>query len=150
MSALTYPFLEVIGVELDKASASLAETNVERFKKKSKLLRCNNVQIICQDMITLEFSSLGRNLKKLNPTIILYLYEPLWTLAKEDAILKYREILRNAKSSGRKIIVMYFYAGVYSGDALPVFEEIGSTLLFKEKYHSLFFGPPEDLYIYSL
>jgi len=158
LSALTYPFLEVIGVELDVASASLAETNVERFKK-SKLLRCKNVKILCQDMINLEFSSIGCteikncNMKRLNPilpTIILYLYEPLWTLAKEDAILKYREILRNAKSSGRKIIVMYFYAGVYSGDALPVFEELGSTLLFKEKYHSLFFGPPEDLYIYNL
>jgi len=151
--------MQVIGVELDMASASLAESNVERFKK-SKLLRCNNYRILCQDMIDLEFSSIGSTenkncnmMKKLNPilpTIILYLYEPLWTLAKEDAILKYREILRNAKSSGRKIIVMYFYAGVYSGDALPVFEELGSTLLFKEKYHSLFFGPPEDLYIYNL
>ena len=157
LSALTYPFLQVIGVELDEKSADIAQNNVDSFKKKSKLLRCADVKILCQDMCNLEFSSIGTetkdNKKKLNsslPTIILYLYEPLWTLAKEDAILKYREILRNAKLSGRKIIVMYFYAGVYSGDALPVFKELGSTLLYQQKYHSLFFGPPEDLYIYDL
>jgi len=156
LSALTYPFLQVIGVELDKACASLAETNIKSFKQKSKLLRCNDVTILCQDMATLKFSSIGcteAKVKKLSPilpTIVLYMYEPLWTLAKDDAIIKYQEILRNAKSSGRKIMVMYFYAGLYSGDALPVFEELGSTLLYKEKYHSLFFGPPQDLYIYIL
>lgn len=152
LSALTYPFLEVVGVELDETSASLAQKHVDKFRK-SSLLRCTNVKILCKDMSNLEFSSIGcTETNKLNvlPAIILYMYEPLWTLAKEDAIHIYRKILKNAKSSGRKVIVMYFFAGIYSGDATPVFQELGSVLLYKEKYHSLFFGPAEDLYIYEL
>jgi hypothetical protein len=150
LAALTHPFSQVIGVELDKTSATIAEKNIVSFiKKKSNLIQCNDFQILNQDMSTIEFSSIGCMKSEL-PTIILYMYEPLWTLAKEDAFLIYRRIMRKAKASGRKIIVIYFFAGVYSGDALPVFEELGSTLLFKDAYCSLFFGPPEDLYVYEL
>ena len=154
LAALTYPFQKVIGVELDKTSASIAQTNIDTFfNKKSKLTRCADVSILCQDMSIFEFSSIGCTTAKNSshlPVIIFYMYEPLWTLKKEDALEIYRSILNKAKKIGRKIIVMYFYAGVYSGDALPVFQELQSKLLFKEKYHSLFFGPAEDLYIYDL
>ena len=150
LSALMYPFFKVIGVELDKTSASIADANITSFKKnKPNLVCCKDVQILNQDMSSLEFSSIGSRGVKL-PTVILYMYEPLWTIAKEDAIHIYRNILTKAKESRRKIIVVYFYSGRYAGDALPVFEELGSTLLFKAPYQTLFFGEFEDLYIYEL
>ena len=145
LSASTYPFKSVIGVEMDNTTATLAQKNIDIFKNKSKLLQCKDVKILSQDMSGFEFSSIGRM-----ETIVLYMYEPLWTLAKQDALIIYRRILKKAKESHRKIIVFYYYAGVYSGDAIPVFEELGSKLLFQESYHSLFFGPSEDLYVYDL
>lgn len=83
-------------------------------------------------------------------TIVLYMYEPLWTIRKADAHVIYSRILHSAQQSGYPVLVAYFYCGMYNGDALPALAELGAHLLFTCKYDSLNFGTESDFLLYKL
>jgi hypothetical protein len=82
------------------------------------------------------------------------MYEPLWTLSKTDAHEIYKRILYNIKEQKtkfkKKVYVVYYYSGVYNGDALKSLSEVGTSLIYQSKYSSLFFGDEDDtVYIYK-
>ncbi len=163
LSAMTQPFKQVVGVELNSKTADIARKNVTKFHTQASgtlPVLCSDAHVECKDMADFDFETVGCDPEQstdpdaqqhpdIKPLIVLYMYEPLWTIAKPDARVIYERILSKAVATDRRLIVMYFFAGNYCGDALPVLEQLDFTLRHKEKYASLFFGAPEDLYVYT-
>ena len=91
--------------------------------------------------------------------VVLYLYEPLWTLSKSTAFEIYQTVLLNAlyevPSDIKEIYFVYLFAGMYGGDALSAFNAIKQQLpdvlelVCEETYFGLFFGYSDNLYIYK-
>lgn len=177
--AMTKPFQRIVGVELNAHCAALALQNAETFAASTHrkvAIRCPNVTVHCMDMSDFDYSSLlgsttnskhGTNgtttsVATINgslisskasnepPTIVLYMYEPLWTLRKADAHLIYTRILRRAQQCGHPVLVAYFYCGVYNGDALPALQGLGAELLYTRKCASLNFASDADFFLYKL
>ena len=160
LSAITQPFSEVIGVELDAKSCELAEKNLNRFmisQQSSSLIQTSNVTLLCEDMVRFEFKNRFKSVCTetqsnciAKPTILLYMYEPLWTLNKNVAHRLYMEILTKARASGHCIIVAYFDCGLFSGNALSALIEIGAEQLHCSRTYSLEFGTDGHMWIYRL
>jgi hypothetical protein len=76
------------------------------------------------------------------------MYEPLWTLSKTDAHEIYKRILYNIKEQKtkfkKKVYVVYYYVGLYNGDATRSLLEMDAKLLYQSKYSSLFFGAEDE------
>ncbi len=147
LSAMTQPFNAVVGVELDRTSCHLAEKNIYDFRvssTRSVPIKCNNDSVLHQDMSDFDYFPYSKQ------TIVLYMYEPLWTIRKPIAHEIYTRILKRAKQSGVKVIVAYFYAGWYNGDALPALRALDGVLLDKFEFDSLNFGSSETCYLYQL
>jgi SAM-dependent methyltransferase len=87
-------------------------------------------------------------------SVLLFMYEPLWTMRHVDADKIYRKVLRNLKSQcsskGCDLYIMYFFAGVYGGNALPAIKDCNGKLIHVERYYSLFFGAKDYLYFYHI
>lgn len=166
-----HPFQEVIGIELHKESARLAEENMKRnLELNADNCQCAFFRILCQDMQTFDFSHVVRsgitttrqyyNLSLQPPeSIVLYLYEPLWTLPKTVAHEMYFNVISNAifdiPSSVQEVYFVYLFAGLYGGEALSSFQEMISLLphalklVFEDQYFGLFFGYSDNMYIYK-
>jgi hypothetical protein len=164
------PFQEVIGVELHEESARLAEKNLQRnLRQNSDKCQCPNFRILCQDMLTFDFSLVIRSgittsgeycTLSLRPpeSVVIYLYEPLWTLPKAMAYDLYHSILSNAiydpPSSVKEVYFVYLFAGMYGGEALSAFNTLISQLptvlqlVYEGQYFGLFFGYSDNMYIY--
>ena len=129
----------------------------------SNTILCQDYEILHQDMLDFQFSKLfwtkSTNEQATN-NLILYFYEPLWTLSKTIAHEIYRKILLNAifdtPRSCKYIYFVYLYAGMYGGDALSVLEEIKGQyplvvdLVEEALYKGLFFGYQDHMYIYKV
>lgn len=166
LSAMTQPFQHVIGIELDKHSSDVATGNVIKFKSSpegAKLSKCDNVSIACSDMQDFDFKTVSTpaltTVCSTNPgptsvaehaSIVLYLYEPLWTLSQSQAHAIYTKVLTNARESKQDILVAYFDCGLFSGNALAALTSIGATLIHKSKAYSLEFGTDGHMWIYRL
>ena len=164
LSAMTQPFQHVIGIELDKHSSEVATDNVIKFKNSSqgvKLSKCYNVSIACSDMQDFVFKTVSTptltTLFSSNPSpahhvssIVLYLYEPLWTLSQSQAHAIYTKVLINARESKQDVLVAYFDCGLFSGNALESLTSIGASLIHKSKAYSLEFGTDGHMWIYRL
>ena len=146
VAAMTRPFAEVKGVELHEGTAAIAQHNVDRFlaARRDTLVRCETFQVLCADMSDFDFKSCT------GPAVVLYLYEPLWTLGATDAHQIYERILRNAARSGKRVMVAYFFCGLYSGNALPALFALGAEEMYRGKYSALEFGSHNDLYLFNL
>lgn len=169
--AMMQPFQDIVGVELHEGSAHLAEENMRRnLQKNANKCLCPNYRILCEDMLTFDFSTIVRTSittagqycsLTLRPaeSIVLYLYEPLWTLPKATAYEMYHSILSNAlfdsPSEIKEIYFVYLFAGLYGGDALSAFNELilrlpkVINLVWEETYYGLFFGYSDKMYIYK-
>lgn len=167
LSAMTQPFQHVIGIELDKHSSDVATDNVIKFKNSpegAKLSKCDNVSIACSDMQDFDFKTVSTpaltTIFSTNPSptfvaqhslsIVLYLYEPLWTLSQSQAHAIYTKVLTNARESKQDILVAYFDCGLFSGNALASLTSIGAALIHKSKAYSLEFGTDGHMWIYRL
>lgn len=139
LTAIQRPLKAVIGVEIDKNTAMQCTANINRFRDEQKeVVRCGDTRVLNMDMM--EFS-VPKEFK--NSTVILYMYEPLWTFSKEKAHPIYRNILRNMFQKSKELFVVYFFAGKYTGDAMGVFGELQPQVLGCDNYPSLFFGATE-------
>jgi hypothetical protein len=164
MYAMQHPFQQIVGVELHQQSAQLAELNLQRHAlSNAAKCQCLNFQVLCQDMQTFDFS-LPSSTHTAVPaaavkSIVLYMYEPLWTLPKAEAYQIYSSILSDAiydsPSHVKEVYFVYLLGGTYGGDALTAIEEIkrqqpsAVQLAYEGKYYSLFFGYVENMYIYK-
>ena len=150
LSAMTQPFHSIVGVDLDSHSCRLAEENKTKFlnsNDRQMAVQCERVDIFARDMAEFAFSDIPSEVN----TIVLYMYEPLWTVPKPRAHLIYLDILtRAAKIPGKRVLVAYFYAGWFNGDALPAFRELNAELLTKFEFDSLNFGSSATCYIYQI
>eukprot|EP01032_Pedospumella_encystans_P014262 gene14262-16394_t len=150
LSAMTQPFHSILGVDLDACSCKLAEMNISKFRDSPQRLvpiQCAKVDVLAQDMAEFRFTHISRDLN----TIVLYMYEPLWAIPKPRAHQIYLDILtRAAKISGKRVLVAYFYAGWFNGDALPALREINAKYLTDFPFDTLDFGSSATCYIYQL
>jgi len=78
------------------------------------------------------------------------MYEPLWTLSATDAHAIYTRILQQAATCGRPVLVAYFYAGDYSGNAVPALQAAGAKLLRTWRFDSLNFACGGPFFLYKL
>ncbi len=150
LSAMTQPFHNILGVDLDSHSCRLAEENIAKFLSSNTRhvpVQCEKVTIIAKDMAAYAFDHIPGDVN----TIVMYMYEPLWTVPKPRAHQIYLDILtRAAMIPGKRVIVAYFYAGWFNGDALPAFRELNAELLTKFEFDSLNFASSATCYMYQL
>jgi hypothetical protein len=158
--AMLQPFQQVIGIELHEESARLAQKNLEKLViVNATKCECSKYRVLCQDMRNFDFSILGSNDKTVD-SIVIYLYEPLWTMTKAEAHEVYFTIISNAilntpSTTVKEVYFVYLFAGLYGGAALPAFTEIMKqlphtvTLEYEEQYYGLFFGYSDNMYIYK-
>jgi len=72
--ASEYPFREILGVDASAKHCDVARNNIERFLKASNQVRCNNIQVRCEDAGKFSFP---------NTSLIVYMYEPFrWEIFK--------------------------------------------------------------------
>ena len=143
---MTKPFSGIVGIDLHERSTQLARVNVQRFiESSSDKLKCTDVTVHHQDMVTFDQYPQSKA-----QTTILFMYEPLWTVPKLQAHEIYKRVISQARSYCTQLFIAYFYAGRYDGDALSAIHELRGEQLYCEKYYSLFFEAPENLYIYKL
>ncbi len=159
MAMLQRPLKCIVGVELNSMTAKICSGNIERcLKEQDGALRCKNIVVKNVDMINFRLDATGLNssLDSSPPlaSVILFMYEPLWTISKLDANAIYRKVLRNLKAScssmNATLYIAYFFAGKFSGDALPALHEMHGELLEMENYPSLFFGADDNMFVYKL
>lgn len=168
---MRHPFVQVIGVELHPETARLAEENIKRSMQLTEGGQhsagrpcCRNYRILCEDMLHFDFSSitsssnLGSSGRGEVDSLVLFMYEPLWTLPKAEAHAMYHSVICNAifdaPSCVKEVYFVYLFAGTYGGDALTAFralsQEMPDTLqlVCEEEYFGLFFGYSDNMYIY--
>jgi SAM-dependent methyltransferase len=183
LAAMTHPFRRVIGVELDGPTSELGCKNVKKFASgpQAAMIRCADVRVEHVDMADFDFAAasradtgtadddLGRIADAMPSmdsmlsqesmvgakTLVLYMYEPLWTLAWPDAHEIYLRILGRAQQQAEEaatceVLVVYFYCGDFTGNALPALAELGAPCMHRAKYWSLEFGVGGDMYVYRL
>ena len=142
LTAMKLPLKAIVGVDMHQRSTELARAHTDRCMSATQT-KCRNVDIVCADMLDYTFEPSER--------IILFMYEPLWTLPRERAHATYKSVLEHARRSvSKELLVAYFYAGRYCGDALPALAEMKAEKCHQSKYFSLFFGSHEDFYIFRL
>ena len=143
---MTKPFSGIVGIDLHERSTQLARVNVQRFiESSSDKLKCTDVTVHHQDMVTFDQYPQSKA-----QTTILFMYEPLWTVPKHQAHNTYLQVLMQAKKLNQRVFIAYCYVGRYNGDALPALALINAELLYRAQYSSLFFGEPNDMYIYKI
>jgi len=85
---------------------------------------------------------------------VLCMYDPLWTVPKAEAHNIYLRVLANAQKlktqQQKKVIVAYFYAGWYNGDALPALKEVGAQHMKSFAYDSLNFCSSAECHMFQL
>jgi hypothetical protein len=160
MAMIRRPFKCIIGVELNAQTAKFCSNNVARCTRElAHVVRCKSIVVENMDMINFRLhqdsASNGSASQYPNASnVILFMYEPLWTISKVDANVIYRKVFRNMKAScvamNSKLFVAYFFAGKYSGDAMPALQEMKAELIHSESYPSLFFGGNEKMYLYQV
>jgi hypothetical protein len=143
------PFQALFGVELDEKTADFARENIEKFQKQHSSNRnaANQPEIVVEneDMVNFQVPEYYQD-----NSIVLFLYEPLWTISKADADKIYHKVFRNLKKSAKKeIIVVYFAANKFTGDALPALSSLGFETISSERYPSLFFGASDEMTLFK-
>jgi hypothetical protein len=108
------------------------------------LVKCSKVAIENMDMIKYKVRPPHRS------SIVLFMYEPLWTVSKSIAVGIYRKVLSNILQNCSVLYVVYYFAGKYNGDALPAINSLPHEVLFSTKYPSLFFGTHEDMFVFKI
>lgn len=148
LSAMTRPFQQIIGVEMNKSTAALCQLNVDKFLKESKdSVQCANICIKDMDMVKFNLEE-EKNCE--SRITVLMIYEPLWTISKSHALCIYSKVLRNIGYRSAQLYVVYFFAGKYTGDALPALRAMNHKLVYEGPYPSLFFGANDTLYIFKI
>lgn len=167
LSAMTQPFKKVIGVELNERSAKLGQYNLRHFQESKQTripIKCTDASIIQMDMNEFNFTNYLQDKDNTSnskttkpttknpplPTLLLYMYEPLWTLPKDSAHHIYHRILTKTSKCGTTVLLAYFHCGIYSGDALPALEGLHAELLQHWRYDSLNFGAGGEFFLYKL
>lgn len=126
-------FNKIIGIELEKHPA---EYCIERFRNDK------NIQIHNMDIINYIFTD--------EPTI-LYMYEPLWLLNKDDALIIYKQVFQKLININKKIYIIYCSATKIQNIQPNTFEEFGFTKVYYKKIYRGFYIPflYNNLYIYK-
>jgi SAM-dependent methyltransferase len=150
LSAATQPFARIMGVEIDQRTAALAQSNVEHVLKS----RCRSLPVLCTNATIAHLDMSDFNFAPLNGlagnSILLFMYEPLWTICKSEAHVIYHRVLAAAQKCERPVYVVYYYEGIWNGDALPALAILGAKQLLKWRYRSLNFACDSDAYLFKL
>jgi len=144
LSAMTIPLKGIVGVDLHKKSVEFAVSNTSAFGTQSHAA-CTNVEVHCADM-------LGFQLPQCNQ-MVLFMYEPLWTVPFAEAHDIYQGVLIAAKQKcSGTLIVAYVFAGHYGGNALDALKSaaVGGELISKHPYSSLHFGVQDHVFYYKI
>lgn len=149
LTAIQRPFLMTIGVEIDESTALLAKSNVEKFKiEQEHLIKSQSITIAVMDMVNYQLPSI---VKDRSCKTILFMYEPLWTVEKNEAHRIYARVLRRFASTCSTLYIVYFLSSLYCGGALRAIQELpGINLVYDAPYLSLFFGANFHVYIYAV
>jgi len=92
LMAMSFPFEEVIGVELSSVTSAIAEKNIEIYKSKG-LQQCRSVKICCENAMDFKIP---------DSNVVFYLYRPFTGPVLEKVIDNICEA--GSKSSGRFLI----------------------------------------------
>ncbi|RYH18092.1 class I SAM-dependent methyltransferase [archaeon] len=146
LTAMQKPFKSIVGVEIDGQTAILAEKNIKKFMKDQQdEVKCNRVSIRNADMVEYKLPAEAKN-----SAVVLFMYEPLWTMSKAQAFPIYQKVFQSMAANSGELYVVYFFAGKYTGDATFALKELNWENLVNEKYPSLFFGANEYMMVYRV
>eukprot|EP01031_Cornospumella_fuschlensis_P032305 gene32305-39068_t len=144
LTAMQKPFKSIVGVELDSQTAIFAEKNIQRFRVDQQTeVKSSRVSVRNMDMVEYKLPAEAKT-----STVVLFMYEPLWTMSKAQAFPIYQKIFQSMAAGSGELYVVYFFAGKYTGDATYALQELHWESVAKMKYPSLFFGANEDMMIY--
>ena len=144
LSAMTQPLEAIVGVDLHQASTEFAAANVRAFRGNAKV-KCANVAVIHADMLDYSFAPCTN--------MVLFMYEPLWSVPFAKANDIYKTVLLAAKAAcSESLTVVYCFVGHYDGNAIAALEsgEVGGVLLSFQPYASLHFGVRNNMFLYSI
>ena len=95
VTAMSYPFLTVCGIELDADTAASAVLNIEVCRSKP-FSRCNGANVLNMDAQDYEFTS---------EHTVLFMFEPLAFVATDVARSIYSKVVGNAAKAGVELII---------------------------------------------
>lgn len=112
ITAMTYPFIAVDGIELDVETARGAQSNVNICLSKPST-QCIITRVLNMDMQEYAFPA--------SPTV-LFMFEPLAFVEVELAKSVYSKVVSNAQKAGVELII---YLEGRKNVAIPIFESHG-------------------------
>mmetsp|Transcript_87240 Transcript_87240/g.159414 ORF Transcript_87240/g.159414 Transcript_87240/m.159414 type:complete len:411 (+) Transcript_87240:1-1233(+) len=148
-AAMLQKFAMVVGVEIEGDTAEKCQKNVDIVAQKIDR-SCADVKILREDMCFFDFAKHSTACD----VIILFMYEPLWKLAKSTAIGIYNQVLNNllqcANTDNKEVYVVYLTeksraTGLNRLELTP-FKQVHSCI---SGYNHVLTGTPGDIYVFK-